>query len=646
MGSEGQTGSNCHALLIGIDHYPRHELYGCVNDIDAIQRLLLGPRLGIPRERIRRLASPIPGTRHETTVDEQPATLDNLRAALAELGSDRVRSGDRVFIYYSGHGKRVLVDGEDGQFQREALVPVDFEAQGREQFLFDFELNRLLRAVAARTSSVAVMLDCCFAAGAPRDRETVRCIDRGDRDQVAIPDPARSQPSGGKPGARADRIDTCHIVAACLANEFAKEHSIDGVRHGLLTHAFVTALAADGRADLHAITWDEIWHTVRSDVMARTAAQTPRMDGHQRRRVFAGPPTDGDVGFHVSRDGAGYRIAAGTLAGLTKDAEIAIYRAEPACFPALGTPDDIAARAGIVRVTDAAPAIADAVAIGAPFDLPPGARGRIVNPGARERLRCAVSPPNAEIEAQLAASPLLELVAPGDAPAVCLRQRDGDPRWYITDDEHGTGDDAPVLFALAADEVRQARAAIEHYDRYSLPLRFARRATDLVRGLELRVLRCNRLEMPAEQAQHARLPDAPTRGKWVRVASGTPVCLSVRNLADQELHVAVFNVGATGQVELLEQTLIRPNAFHRCWDGAVGRAFVMTPLEGARWSRDRIVAIGRTARIHELDHLRVPETFDDVVRKAHEHDRPLRSRLAAAPLEQWTAAQAVIETWT
>src|SRR5271166_5334553 len=118
-----------HVLLIGIDAYGVKPLHGCVNDIDAIQRLLLGDRVAIPKESIQRLASPHPGCRHETTVDSAPATLANMRAALESLGSGKVKENDRVFIYYSGHGARTRVSSAAGAFDREALVPVDFDAQ-------------------------------------------------------------------------------------------------------------------------------------------------------------------------------------------------------------------------------------------------------------------------------------------------------------------------------------------------------------------------------------------------------------------------------------------------------------------------------------------------------------------------------------
>ena len=56
-----------HVLLVGIDSYKSRPLHGCVNDIDAVQRLLI-ESAGIEGELITRLASPHLGDKHETKV--------------------------------------------------------------------------------------------------------------------------------------------------------------------------------------------------------------------------------------------------------------------------------------------------------------------------------------------------------------------------------------------------------------------------------------------------------------------------------------------------------------------------------------------------------------------------------------------------
>ena len=73
-------------------------------------------------------------------------------------------AGDRVLIYYSGHGSFQKVNSAQGCF--EGLVPIDYAEQG---LLFDLELNRLLQAIADKSGDLSVILDCCNSGGATRD---------------------------------------------------------------------------------------------------------------------------------------------------------------------------------------------------------------------------------------------------------------------------------------------------------------------------------------------------------------------------------------------------------------------------------------------------------------------------------------------
>src|SRR5687768_7194853 len=123
-------------------------LTGCVNDIDAVQRLLVDC-VGVPREHIRRLAAPRTDAPHETDVPEELPTLDNLRAAWTQLGGEEVGSQDRVFVYYSGHGTQAMVAEGERRFSREALLPKDKKRGAEYRLLFDWELNALIARIAA-----------------------------------------------------------------------------------------------------------------------------------------------------------------------------------------------------------------------------------------------------------------------------------------------------------------------------------------------------------------------------------------------------------------------------------------------------------------------------------------------------------------
>src|SRR5580765_568884 len=99
MADQEPAKATYHVLLIGIDNYPEHGLKGCVNDIDAVQRVLEGPRMRIPKDQIRRLASPLPDPKREPVDGEQEPNAANIRRELKALGSDKVAAGDRVLIY-------------------------------------------------------------------------------------------------------------------------------------------------------------------------------------------------------------------------------------------------------------------------------------------------------------------------------------------------------------------------------------------------------------------------------------------------------------------------------------------------------------------------------------------------------------------
>ena len=164
-----------HVLLIGIDAYPRgyNSLTGCVNDIDAIEQILLAPPgIGIAPEQIRvtRLAASNPLRLSSSRFQEQtqPPTKANFIQALKDLAGPEVKPEDRVLIYYSGHGDEKLLPGS--LVWREALVPHDGQ---RIEYLYDAEVNALINAITMRTNDLTIILDCCHSAGATRDLSDV-----------------------------------------------------------------------------------------------------------------------------------------------------------------------------------------------------------------------------------------------------------------------------------------------------------------------------------------------------------------------------------------------------------------------------------------------------------------------------------------
>lgn len=642
-----------HALLVGIDVYAEaRPLTGCVNDVDAIQGLLI-QRLRVPPEQVQRLAAPRrDGAARPTEVPTQAPTRDAVLAALDRLAGDAVREGDRVLIYYSGHGTQRVVEGAGGSFVREALVPTDdrvFDEGARafrRRLVFDWELNARLRRIGERTPAVTVILDCCCSAGVARDL----CDGDARARYAAYPDalepaaPVPDAPSEDPGIARA--AGRCLVVAACLANERALEADDGGRSHGLLTRALLDAFAAHGDDELPDLRWDRIWRPLAARVSEARGTQHPWLSDSPRRRVFGGPAEDGDAGIGVSGEGTSFRVDAGTLSGITEGAELGVYPAEPRRFPLPGSPEDATSRVGTLRVLSAERARALAVPVEpSPFPpLPPGARARLLRAGRASRLSVALTPYDEALATALARSDLLAVATEGVRGDVALT-RGVDGPWILTDDIYGDDPEGPRLPSLPGATIEGAVAFVEHYRRFAAPLRLARGCLDQPLALRVSVLDCGRSFAPAslDEAQHATLPEVSARwGSAYALTPGDLFCVRVDNTSQLGLYVTVLLCENVGTVRVLGSRIhLRPRGSHMLWCGEeLGAPFMATLSPGASHELDQIVAVGTTDAGASLDGLAVTETF-------FESQGGTRRTMAidvGSPAEAWTAATAAIRT--
>jgi uncharacterized caspase-like protein len=94
---------------------------------------------------------------------DQKATLDNVRQALTSI-AQATSSGDRVMIYFSGHGTQVPDEnGDEPDKMDEALVMSDVRQSGNRVagLLIDDELDQLLGRIPAK--EVIVLVDACHS---------------------------------------------------------------------------------------------------------------------------------------------------------------------------------------------------------------------------------------------------------------------------------------------------------------------------------------------------------------------------------------------------------------------------------------------------------------------------------------------------
>jgi hypothetical protein len=651
-----------HVLLVGIDAYGGHipPLNGCVNDIDAVQRILVD-RLGVDRAQITRLTAPHEGTVHEADVPSAPATRENLVRALAKLGSETVKPEDRVFIYYSGHGAAITVEAAGTRAAREGLVPADAYVDEQEvprNLLLDLEINALLRGIAGRTQQVTFILDCCHSAGATR----AAFDKKGDATRafvVSKPVPAAALEGGeglkAAPGIGGQRgsVDDCLVVAACLADEKALECDDDeGRKHGLLTQKLVTLLRAVEPKDLADLTWGRIWRSVVAE-MGASRPQHASLMGSYARRVFSGPPTEGDSGHGVTRlaDGT-YKLDAGTLVGITEGAKVAVYGSAPAHFPAVGSPEDLAARVGMLKVTKAAKSSVVAEPEGAPFDLPQGARARVVERGAVARIAVGLSPHDDVLAEQIKGSRMARLAEPGETPAVKL-ERCADGHWALTDAVFGKGEIAgePVLARIPPTSLTRAGTVLDYYVRYSEPLRMAELCTNLPGALAVTFLDCNGAKMDEDteilqgiDPATPGLPEVPLHADgMLACTSEDKIAVQVRNTSSANLDVWLFDCSTEGQVFKLGKEVIGPGQTHVFWrESTLGKPIFMGVPEGRDVGVERLVAIGTTARDKSLDHLTM-DAADDTFEAVLTSTRGMGGRpMKGPPEEQWTATRLMV----
>ena len=176
---------NVYALLIGVDCYLPNllpdggwypSLGGCVRDIGYVEEFMRR-RLGLKDEHILKLTAtypgPLPAPQHHdykpTEPSEQWPTYQNMVAKFKAI-TELARSGDQVYVHYSGHGGRATTTYLDLKGEKgldETLVPLDI-GNSEARYLRDVELAHLLKTMVEKGLIVSVVLDSCHSGGATR----------------------------------------------------------------------------------------------------------------------------------------------------------------------------------------------------------------------------------------------------------------------------------------------------------------------------------------------------------------------------------------------------------------------------------------------------------------------------------------------
>lgn len=134
-----------HALIMTIGDYQGNipKLKGVAHDSATASDI--ARRMGVPAANIR-------------TLKDGELTLEGMRRAFDELEA-KLGGDEQIFIYYSGHGGRQLVQDDGGERCAESLITVDGKG------FTDAEMEARLKRMSGKTQKTIVFLDACHSGG-------------------------------------------------------------------------------------------------------------------------------------------------------------------------------------------------------------------------------------------------------------------------------------------------------------------------------------------------------------------------------------------------------------------------------------------------------------------------------------------------
>jgi hypothetical protein len=457
------------------------------------------------------------------------------------------------------------------------------------------------------------------------------------------------------------------VVTACHADETAGECQLplgSGRHHGFLTYCLLELLKQNASDALGRLRFCDIWERLKESLLQNGAKQHPQLLGPPERRIFGGHWQQQDPGYPIRRNSDGsIELLAGSLVGLGPGSEVAVYGPEPARFPPLGSSADLAARRGLLiveRVT-AAHSVCRAEPHGAEIDVTGGARGRLVKPGAPQRLRVAVSSlvePGVLVGLnQYSSWDRYVVVAQDDPTAEAQVGQLANGDLWIGDDLYAPNDTSSpgpiglVQRSEAADTsqlVSGLRAGLNHYAQYVIPLRLYRHAGSAIpeRALSVRLIDCNALSAPQQleyDAQIRREAPKDTAGRY-SLRNGDQVAIHIDNSHRSDLFVFVLLCNMEGQIQLVDSdVLVKAHSGKLFWcDSVIGGPFELFCPEAYPWGLDRLVVVASDQKGLDLGSLRQERTMQQVIATAMGSRNIGRPTTSHPPGLNWTAAQAVI----
>lgn len=152
LGVSASAEQGRHALIIGIGQYSAASQTAPLNGVsrDMVNARRMAREMGIPDHAI-------------TMLRDSQATKENIQREFRHL-NEKVRPGDRVFIYHSGHGTRYAHANSCRQ-GLQTYTPGRFT---QDDILTEEEIAAYTRPISEKADKVVMMIDACFSGGVIR----------------------------------------------------------------------------------------------------------------------------------------------------------------------------------------------------------------------------------------------------------------------------------------------------------------------------------------------------------------------------------------------------------------------------------------------------------------------------------------------
>ncbi|PON25452.1 hypothetical protein TGAM01_v205747 [Trichoderma gamsii] len=354
--------SKRYALLVGIDLYLNdgsrgfsshrrlslHNLRGCVNDIDAINKFL---QHEYQFQDITILTSSFPSHDNEDCANMRPIespehlpTFANIKAKFDAIYEHAV-AGDFFFFHYSGHGARL--ERQKNSPMRNtlfdpSLITVDFCCG--QPAVRGWQLNQWLRRLNEKGVQVVITLDSCYSGGSWRstgDYTSFRTpIDWSLVPNLPVDDQAAETFNETTERASRDaKLETSWsinpesftVMTACGIKDRAAERIVDGKIHGAFTWELLDYLKNTGGKGAAGGGNNLTYRTIMDQLNMRLKGQNqyPQVYGRDRLLFFRSSEPFSAAVLTVQLQDNNVVIPAGRAHGVNVGSEFVLFSEMP-----------------------------------------------------------------------------------------------------------------------------------------------------------------------------------------------------------------------------------------------------------------------------------------------------------------------------